>query len=89
MPCRGLTHLAIEVDTSMRKLMFLIVLIASGRIVGHAQIMGTLRGTVVDAQNAVVQGASVTLKAHDSAFTKTTHTDAAGVFTFTTVFANT
>jgi outer membrane cobalamin receptor len=74
---------------SIRKLLFLIVLIASGRIMGHAQIMGMLRGTVVDAQNAFVQGASVILQAHDSAFTKATHTDASGVFTFTTVPPNT
>jgi len=89
---RRFSPFAAEVDRSMRKLLFLtvlIVLIAVGTIIGHAQIMGTLRGTVVDEQNAVVQGATVTLKAHDSAFTKTTETDAAGVFTFTTVPGNT
>ena len=31
---------------------------------GHAQIFGTIRGTVVDPQGAAIPGASVTLKAH-------------------------
>jgi hypothetical protein len=55
---------------------------------GHAQIFGTVRGTVTDPQGAVISGATVTLKAHASAFAKTTQSDETGTFTFTAVPAD-
>jgi outer membrane cobalamin receptor len=71
-----------------RTLSTLIVVIAFG-VHAYAQIFGTVRGTVVDPQGNIIQAAVVTLKAHDSAFTKTTEADETGSFTFTAVPANT
>jgi outer membrane cobalamin receptor len=60
-----------------------------GATTGYAQIYGTVRGTVLDPQGNVIQAAQVTLKAHDSAYTKTTQTNETGLFTFTAIPANT
>jgi hypothetical protein len=72
----------------INKPLLALVLIASAAFVCHAQIFGTVRGTVLDPQGAVISGASVTLKAHASAFEKTTQTDVSGSFTFTAVPAD-
>jgi hypothetical protein len=71
-----------------RRLSTLIV-VAAFCVQAYAQIFGTVRGTVLDPQGNNIQAAVVTLKAHDSAFTKTTVTDETGSFTFTAVPANT
>lgn len=71
------------------KTLFLLLAIALGAVSGQAQSFGTIRGTVIDPQGGIVQGATVTLKAHDSAFEQTTRTDANGAFTFRAVPANT
>src|SRR5437879_763523 len=64
------------------------LLIAFTACLSQAQIFGTVRGTVLDPQGAVIYGATVTLKARGSAFVKTTETDGSGWFTFTTVPAD-
>jgi hypothetical protein len=46
----------------------------------HAQIFGTVRGTVQDPQQAAIPNARVTLKAQVSTLTKQTQTDSEGVF---------
>ncbi len=70
------------------KLLLAALLIAFTACVAQAQIFGTVRGTVVDPQGAMIPGATVALKAHASAFTKTTQTDESGSFTFTAVPAD-
>ena len=73
---------------SFQRLVFTLLLVATTCSVGHAQIFGTVRGTVTDPQGAAIPGASVTLKAHASAFMKTTRTDDTGSFVFMTVPAD-
>jgi hypothetical protein len=64
------------------RLFWAVLLMVFAVCTGHAQIFGTVRGTVVDPQGAVISGATVTLKAHASAFYKTTRSDETGNFTF-------
>ena len=64
------------------KLLLAALLIAFTACVAQAQIFGTVRGTVVDPQGAMIPGATVALKAHASAFTKTTQTDESGLRRF-------
>ena len=72
-----------------RRIAVLVLATAVGATTGYAQIYGTVRGTVLDPQGNVIQAARVTLKAHDSAYTKTTQTNETGLFTFTAIPANT
>ncbi len=50
-----------------------------------ASIFGTVQGIVHDAQHRPIQGAHLTLKAQDSAFTQSLQTNANGEFVFTSV----
>jgi outer membrane cobalamin receptor len=68
-----------------RQFIYTVLLIVVTADIGHAQIFGTVRGTVADPQSAAIPGAAVTLKAHASAFTKTTQTDETGTCTITTL----
>src|SRR5689334_5511671 len=73
---------------STSQFFFAVLLVFFTASSGHAQLFGTVRGTIADPQGAVISGATVTLKAHASAFTKTTRSDDTGNFTFTTVPAD-
>ncbi len=55
----------------------------------YSQVFGTVRGNVIDPQQKAIPGAKVTLKAHASAFTKESITDGEGMFTISTVPADT
>jgi outer membrane cobalamin receptor len=72
-----------------RTLFIFLLATAFSASIGYAQIFGTVRGAVLDPQGNVVQAATVTLKAHDSAFAKTSESDETGAFTFTAIPANT
>ncbi len=45
------------------------------------RVTGTIRGTVTDESGALVPGATVTIKGEDTGFTRSTTTNAAGVYT--------
>src|SRR5689334_16679932 len=44
---------------------------------------GTIRGTVVDPQNLVVQGADVTVRNEETGLIRTTKTNSVGIYVFT------
>src|SRR5437016_241248 len=73
---------------SLKGIFIGVVLMAFAAAAGYAQVFGTVRGTVIDPQGRGIPGAMVMLKAHASAFRKSTQTDEAGMFTFTTVPAD-
>src|SRR5438445_797449 len=56
------------------------VLLVMSATVCHAQIFGTVRGTVQDPQQAAIPNAKITLKAQASALTRQTQTDSQGAF---------
>src|SRR5271163_1225542 len=71
----------------MRKLIFclcLVVFLIFGSLL-HATIFGKIQGIVHDPQHRPIAGATVVLKATNSAFTQSTQTDADGQFTFTAI----
>ena len=70
--------------SDMRRLLlfFLIFFVASS---AHAQVFGTVRVTLRDAQDLALPGATVTLKAEGSTWTQTTTSDMQGDAVFTAV----
>src|SRR5262249_7350877 len=64
--------------TSAKKLVLLLMVACIS--VSAQQITGNIRGTVVDASSAVVQGAVVTARQTETGFTRTTTTDRGGNF---------
>ena len=46
------------------------------------RITATIRGTVTDPSQAAIDGAKVTLKGEDTGFTRTTTTNASGIYVF-------
>ena len=54
-------------------------------IAANATIFGTVKGIVHDGQHRPIQAATVTLKAANSDYTQTQHSDADGAFTFSAV----
>ncbi len=67
-----------------RMLLSLIALLLPGTL-AWASIFGTVQGIVHDPQHRPIQGAELTLKAQNSAFTQTLKTNANGEFVFTSV----
>lgn len=63
---------------SLRKAVCLLATVLTGLNVAAQQITGSIRGTVVDATGAVVQGGIVTVKQTDTGLTRTATTDRVG-----------
>src|SRR5438876_8761682 len=67
----------------MRRTISLTLVLASLAVPSFAQrITATIRGTVTDSTGAVVPGASVTVKGEDTGYTRSTLTNASGVYSF-------
>ncbi len=69
----------------IRELSVLLVCLAVGRPATFAAVLGALRGVVHDPQHRPIQGATVTLTAAASDWTKTATTDSGGEFQFNAV----
>src|SRR5258707_4170113 len=66
--------------SSLRKVLFLQVILLAGLTATAQQITGSIRGTVVDPSGAVVQGASVSAKQTETGLTRTATTGHDGVY---------
>ncbi len=65
----------------MKKLLFIgILTLLAGAQSGWAQVTGVLSGRVVDATDAAIPGATVTVKTVETGATRTTTTDQSGAY---------
>ena len=66
--------------TTLRNLIFAVLAVSLGLSAAAQQISGSIRGTVVDASGAVVQGASVRATQTETGLSRTSVTDRSGAY---------